>query len=123
MHPVLTDTNTVIDSMSSSALDLPFQEVNLSAESSNQKNDEVTSDEESESELLEESLSPAVCETKENQNKSSNAGSKKSTIRIPHEKRHAPRSQTQAMWNLAAGFNKMAELQAKRLKLQEKSEK
>ena len=102
MHPVLTDTNTVIDSMSSSALDLPFQEVNLSAESSNQKNDEVTSDEENESvlnesELLEESLSPAVCETKENQNKSSNAGSKKSTIMIPHEKRPAPRSQTQAM--------------------------
>ena len=42
MHPVLTDTNTVIDSMSSSALDLPFQEVNLSAESSNRKNDEET---------------------------------------------------------------------------------
>ena len=128
MHPVLPDTNTVIDSLSSSALDLSFQEGNLSAESSDEKNDEETSDEENESvlnesELQQESLSPAVYETKENQNKSSIAGSKKRTIIRPHEKRHAPRSQTQAIGNLTAGVNKMAELQAKRLKLQEESEK
>ena len=74
MHPVLTDTNTVIDSLSSSALDLSFQEGNLSAESSDEKNDEETSDKENEnvlnqSELQEQSLSPAVCERKENQTK------------------------------------------------------
>ena len=122
MHPVLPD------SLSSSALDLSIQEGNLSAEFSDEKNDEETSDEENESvlnesELQQESLSPVVFETKENQNKSSSAGSKKTTILRPHEKRHAPRSQTQAMGNLAAGVNKMAELQAKRLKLQEESEK
>ena len=85
MHPVLTDTNTVIDSLSSSGLDPSFQEENLSVGSSDEKNDEETSDEGyesvlNESELQEESLSPPVCETKENQNKSSNAGNKKRTI-------------------------------------------
>ena len=79
MHPVLTDMNTVIDNLSSSALDLSFQEENLSAESFDGKNDEETSDEENkivlnESKLQEENLSPAVYETKENQNKSCNAG-------------------------------------------------
>ena len=44
MHPVLTDMNTVIDNLSSSALDLSFQEENLSAESFDGKNDEETSD-------------------------------------------------------------------------------
>ena len=78
-HPVLTDMNAVIDNLSSTALDLSFQEENLSAESFDGKNDEETSDEENktvlnESKLQEENLSTAVCETKENQNKSSNAG-------------------------------------------------
>ena len=68
MHPVLTDTNTVIDSLSSSALDLSFQEKNLSGESSEEKNDKETSDDKNESvinerELQEESISPSVCET------------------------------------------------------------
>ena len=48
---------------------------------------------------------------------------KKKKIIIPHEKRHALRLQTQAIGNLAADVNKMAELQAKPLKLQEESEK
>ena len=48
---------------------------------------------------------------------------KKKTIITPHEKRHAPRSQTHAMRDLAAGVNKIFELQAKRLKLEEESEK
>ena len=82
MHPILTDTNT-IDSLSYSALDLSFQEENLS-EFSDEKNDEETSDEKkdsvlNDSELQEESLSPTACETKENQNKSSNTGSKNKT--------------------------------------------
>lgn len=69
---VLTDTNTVIDILSSSALDLSFQEENFSAESSHKKNDEKTPDEEkesvlNESEFQEESLSPAVRETKSKQ--------------------------------------------------------
>ena len=53
MHSVLTDTKTVIDSLSSSTLDLSFQEENLSAESSDEKNDEKMSDEENESVLNE----------------------------------------------------------------------
>ena len=97
---VLTDTNTVIDILSSSALDLSFQVENFSAESSHKKNDEKTPDEEkesvlNESEFQEESLSPAVRETKskqdrENQNKSSNAESKKknfkTTWKMPYSK-------------------------------------
>ena len=68
MHSVLTDTKTVIDSLSSSTLDLSFQEENLSAESSDEKNDEKMSDEENESvlnesELQEKSLLPAAFET------------------------------------------------------------
>ena len=43
MHPVLTDANTVTDSLFSSALDLLFQEENLLTESSDGKNDEETS--------------------------------------------------------------------------------
>ena len=65
---VLTDTNTVTDSLSSSVLDLSFQEENLSTESSDKKNQVTSGDEENESvlnekKLQEESLSSAVCET------------------------------------------------------------
>ena len=48
---------------------------------------------------------------------------KKRAFTRPHEKRHVSRWQIQTMGNLAAGVNKMAELQAKRLKLQEESNK
>lgn len=41
----------------------------------------------------------------------------------PHEKRHTIRLQEQVMENIAAGVNKMNELQAKELKWQEESEK
>ena len=44
---------------------------------------------------------------------------KKRAFTRTHEKRHVSRWQIQTMGNLAAGVNKMAELQAKRLKLQE----
>lgn len=44
---------------------------------------------------------------------------KKRAFTRPHEKRHVSRWQIQTMGNLAAGVNKMAELQAKQLKLQE----
>ena len=49
-------------------------------------------------------------------------GKSKLVVR-PHEKRNVPRSQTQALGSLAAGVNKMADTQSKRLKLQEESEK
>ena len=100
---VLTDTNTVIDILSSSALDLSFQEENFSAESSHKKNDEKTPDEEKESVLNESKFQEEAFHllfvrqnqnrTEENQNKSSNAESKKRILR-PHEKCHTPRSQT-----------------------------
>ena len=44
VHPVLADTNTVIDILSSSALYLSFQAENLSTESRNEKNNKETSD-------------------------------------------------------------------------------
>ena len=44
IHPVLTDASTLIDSLSSSALDISFQEENLSVESSDEKNDEEMPD-------------------------------------------------------------------------------
>lgn len=44
---------------------------------------------------------------------------KKRAFTRQHEKRHVSRWQIQTMGNLAAGVNKMAELQAKQLKLQE----
>ena len=127
MHLVLTDTNNVIDSLSSSVLNLYFQEGNLSAESSDKKNDEETSDEKKEcilnkSELQEESLSPTVRQRKI-KTKVLTLEVKKRTIIRPHEKCYAPRLQTQAMASLAAGVNKMAKLQTKRLKLKEESEK
>ena len=120
MHPVLTDTNTVIDSLSSSALDLSFQEKNLSVESSDEKNDKETSDDENESvlnerELQEENLSPSVCETTKIKTQFLRLEVKKRIIIRPHEKRHTPGSRTQAMKNLAAGVNKMTGFQAKRL--------
>ena len=45
---------------------------------------------------------------------------KKKQIIIPHEKRHGLRLQTQAIGDLATCVNKMAELQVKPLKLQDK---
>ena len=42
---------------------------------------------------------------------------------IPHEKRHTIRLQEQVMENIAAGVNKMNELQVKELKWQEESKK
>ena len=44
---------------------------------------------------------------------------KKRAFTRQHEKRHVSRWRIQTMRNLAAGVNKMAELQAKQLKLQE----
>ena len=96
----MTDTNTVIDILSSSALDLSFQEENFSAESSHKKNDEKTPDEEKESVLNESKFQEEAFHllfvrqnqnrTEENQNKSSNAESKKknfkTTWKMPYSK-------------------------------------
>ena len=60
--------------------------------------------------LQEEILPPAVCGTNENQSKSSNARIKTRIIIRTHEKRHAPRSQMQAMGSLAADVNKKVKL-------------
>ena len=77
MHPVLADTNTVIDILFSSALYLSFQAENLSTESRNEKNNKETSDKQNGITLSERSLSSAAFETKKNQNKYFNFGSKK----------------------------------------------
>lgn len=42
---------------------------------------------------------------------------------IPHEKRHTIRLQEQVMENIAAGVNKMNELQVKELQWQEESKR
>ena len=48
---------------------------------------------------------------------------KVTTIIRPNEKRSVPRSQLQALANLATGVNKMADTNAKRLKMQVENEK
>lgn len=74
MHSVLTDTSTVMDRLPSSALGFSFQGGNRSTETSDEKNDQETSDEENknvlkEGELQEESFSPGDYGTEENQNR------------------------------------------------------
>ena len=63
--------------------------------------------------------------TKESESVEKQSSSKKkpTTIIRPNQKRNVPRSQMQALRNLATGVNKMAEINAKRLKMEAENEK
>ena len=49
-----------------------------------------------------------------------NTSKRKKVVAKPHEKRSVPRSQLQALSQLAAGVDKLAEVNAKRMKIEEK---
>ena len=150
IHPVLTDAHSTLDDLASQAEDLSFvQEDSLVSESevdstgegdgtsededdggerdaevSCSKDDKGESEEMAEREKGEREESEETAEREKEKSEGKSKQKKKGgklTIR-PHEKRTAPRSQTQALGNLATGVSRMADMQAKRLKLQEESE-
>ena len=111
----MSDKNAGLEDISSSAADTSF--VQEQVDDINSDVDEILSDAENEDVEIDNS-DVATDATADIQSKKGD----KRTIIKPHEKRRAPRSQTQAIGSLTSSINKMAELQAKRLKLQEESE-
>ena len=129
-RPVFSDTTTApLDDLTSEALDTSFvqgqdDEGDGSEESDSELN--LTDNEERpESADLEPIADTTVTDTA---GTTSSSGTEKKNgkgrlVVKPHQKRGATRSQTQALGNLASGVNKMADIQSKRLKIQEESEK
>ena len=129
LHPVFSDTNATLDDLTSEALDISFvQDQDDEGDGSEESDSELNltdNEERPESADLEPIADTPVTDTA---GTTSSSGTEKkngegSLVVKPHQKRGAARSQTQALGNLASGVNKMADIQSKRLKLQEESEK
>ena len=114
LDPVLTDTNTGLDVICSDPAETSFVK---------NQNEEDGSEEDDDSNISSEDET-----TPHTQNKEQNPGPatettpsvRKKVIAKPHEKRGHVRSQVQAIAQLAAGVNKLAEVSAKRMKSEEK---
>ena len=132
LHPVMSDAHSTLDDLASQAQDTSFvQDHDETGNWSEAESDnEAMEDEEEIDEHVEQNSEDDETESEVNVSATAKDVSggknlekkKKNLVIRPHEKRNKHRSQTQALGNLASGVNKMAEMQSKRLKLQEESE-